>query len=412
MRIAQINAIGGGGSTGRTSVELAAYLAAHGHDSRIFYSEGTGAAPYAVRYMTDAERRAHALLSRATGLQGYFSRGATRRLIRMLEEYRPDVVHLRNLHGNNICLPMLFGWLAKQKLPVVLTLHDCWAFTGKCTHPVRFDCDKFRGMHCAHCPALKDECPSWLFDHSKKMQRDRQRWFSALSDYRVVGVSAWAAAEARASGVFDAARVTSVYNWIDASVFRPEAAADKGLREKLGLADRFVVLAAATSWARWKRRDKGLAEVLHLAANLPDDCAVVLIGEVAPGEALPGNLLHIPQITDPARLAAYYAMADVYVNPSIAETFGKTTAEAMCCGTPAVVYALTASPELVEGGVGIAVPHAEGAEGILRAVLQIRREGKAAYRDVCVQSARARFSLAGNADAYVRLYEALLKKGE
>ncbi len=45
----------------------------------------------------------------------------------------------------------------------------------------------------------------------------------------------------------------------------------------------------------------------------------------------------------------------MFFNASAEETFGLTTVEALASGTPVVVYRATASPELVNDEVGLAV---------------------------------------------------------
>ena len=125
MKIAQINAVCGIASTGRTSVELAQGLEAKGHSSHVFYSYGKNTYPHATRIGNTLNRKLHAVFSRLTGLQGYFSTLPTLRLIQQLKRYQPDVVHLRNLHSNYIHLGKLLKYLAKSDTPTVITLHDC-----------------------------------------------------------------------------------------------------------------------------------------------------------------------------------------------------------------------------------------------------------------------------------------------
>jgi glycosyltransferase involved in cell wall biosynthesis len=52
---------------------------------------------------------------------------------------------------------------------------------------------------------------------------------------------------------------------------------------------------------------------------------------------------------DQEELIRLYTAADVFYNPSIEETFGLVTAEALACGTPAVVMNSTACPEPLQG---------------------------------------------------------------
>ena len=61
-------------------------------------------------------------------------------------------------------------------------------------------------------------------------------------------------------------------------------------------------------------------------------------------------------------LARAYASADIFFNPSITETFGNVTLEAMACGLPSICAAAAGSKSLVEDGVTgfLATPNATG----------------------------------------------------
>ena len=82
-------------------------------------------------------------------------------------------------------------------------------------------------------------------------------------------------------------------------------------------------------------------------------------------------------------------MADVFLNPSVQETFGKTTAEAMSCGTPVIVYNTTACTELVGQGCGKVVGNMEIPE-YLSAVQE--HLGKPKKSSVCRQFAENNFA--------------------
>ena len=60
-------------------------------------------------------------------------------------------------------------------------------------------------------------------------------------------------------------------------------------------------------------------------------------------------------VTDPKELASLLASADVVIAPGPVETFGLAALEALACGTPVVVSAESALPEVV-GAAGVAVP--------------------------------------------------------
>jgi len=80
------------------------------------------------------ERNIHIKLGYFTGMNGEFSRLGTMKFLKQLDAIKPDVIHLHNLHNCYINLRMLFDYVKKKDITVVWTLHDCWAFTGQCTH--------------------------------------------------------------------------------------------------------------------------------------------------------------------------------------------------------------------------------------------------------------------------------------
>jgi len=68
-------------------------------------------------------------------------------------------------------------------------------------------------------------------------------------------------------------------------------------------------------------------------------------------------------------LVQAYSEADIFLNPSVEETFGMTAMEARCCGTEAIVYQDTACEEIVNQFGGIAVP--KGARYLYQAVKKL-----------------------------------------
>ena len=178
----------------------------------------------------------------------------------------------------------------------------------------------------------------------------------------------------------------------------------EALRQKYGIRRPFVVLMVAN----WISEKKGYGDIVRLADSLDGQCQVVLVGQNEFHLPIPENILYIPYTESVDELARLYSLADVCVNPSQYETFGKVTAEALCCGTPAVVYNNTASPELIGEGCGYVVEETEGAEGLRQAVERVRARGKAFYTERCLAFARERFSREKGVRAYTALYESCL----
>lgn len=396
MKIVQINAVYAYSSTGRTTREMHEFLMREGHESYVFCSEKTEDAPNVSLIGTLFDHKLHGLLSRMTDRQGFFSKGATKKLIGSLNVILPDVVILRNLHGNYINVPMLLEWLGKNNIPTIIILHDCWFFTGHCCYYVEDNCDKWKSL-CMSCPAKHKFNKSYFVDNSTSNFKIKQRLFSELGKLAVVGVSDWVTNEARQSPIFQkTAIVKRIYNWLNLNLFKPKDASL--LRAELGLkTEDFVIIGVSQIWSDYK----GLGRFIKLAEDRLS-YKIYLVGRIPENTILPSNLISLGEINNPERLALLYNMADVFVNFSIQETFGKVSAEAVACGTPIVTNTITANPELCGEGCGKIVDISNW-DDVLNAIDAISSEGKATYSKNCVQFAQDNFEKSGRLNDYFQL---------
>lgn len=401
MKVLQINAVNKVGSTGRTMQEMSEFLYKNGHACISAFSKGMSVNPkneFVIGNPKDV--KFHGLLSRISGKQGYFSRTETKKLLTYMDSYKPDVVVLRNLHANYINLSMLLSYLAKHNIPTVAVLHDCWFYTGKCCHYTVDSCYKWQES-CGKCPSLKKYNKSWFFDKTSQMLADKKRLFGAIPRLAVVGVSDWLTNEAKKAPVFEKAKeITRIYNWIDLNTF---CQAESNIREELGLQKQKVILFVASGW----NNEKGLQTILNLAAKLNDNEKIVLVGNLCGSVEFPQNIVHIKATNSVSELVKYYLMADVFVQPSLEETFGKVTAEALACGTPAVCFNSTANPELVGNGCGAVVP-VGSIDAMLAAIRKIIDDGKAVYSEVCRNFAKENFDKDKNLKQYIELFERII----
>ena len=363
MKVVQINAVCEYGSTGRIVSEFSEYLSKEHIDNVIFYGNGFTENKNAYYIGSKFDHKLHAFFSRVSGMQGYFSRRATKKLVAKLKQYCPDIVHLHNLHGNFIHFPTLFHYLSKNPITTVVTLHDCFFYTGKCVHYTMVNCNRWQEK-CGDCPQLSSGNASWFFDRTKKMLCDKKNWFSQISKLGVIGVSDWVTDEAKKSILSVASKFTTIYNWIDLDVFHPHAT---DIRTRLGIENKFIILGVAISWDE----TKGIQDYNRLAELLDDRFQIVLVGHC--GVELNSKILHIERTSDIQMMSDLYAMADVFFNPSRRETFGKVTAEALACGTPAIVYNTTACPELVGDGCGYIEKNGD-VDAVYQDILEMQKE--------------------------------------
>lgn len=343
----------------------------------------------------------HGLFSRLSGKQGYFSKGNTKKLLAYIEKIQPDVVHLHNLHANYIHLPMLLTYLAQKDIPTVVTLYDCWFFTGKCMHYTTQGCYKWETL-CQNCPQIHEGNDSWFFDRTEEVHKDRIRLFQSIPRLAIVGISDWITNECRRSPIAANAKLTKrIYLWIDLEKFHPVNGTKK--RAELGLTDKFVILGVAEQWGN----AKGLDKFLDLASKISPEKQIVLVGNPAPDVTLPKNVLCVGRTNSQEELAEYYSAADVFVTFSYQETFGKVSAEALACGTPVICYNSTACPELVGENCGVVVETDEK-DGVFRAVNTVQKNGKAQYTDACAAFARENFGRDKLTREYLSVYQQIL----
>lgn len=399
MKVLQINAVHKIGSTGRLCTEISDYLNDSGQEGYMAYASGP---TYSNGYKigTKFDRKVHGFLSRIFGLQAYFSYISTKKLLHYIKTIKPEVVHLHNLHSNYIHLKSLLNYLAKNNIPTVVTLHDCWFYTGKCTHYTIDDCYKWQ-TGCGSCPRLKKDNPSFFLDRTKKMYNDKKEWFGNIPRLAVIGVSDWITGEAKKSLLSTANIMKRIYNWIDLETFKPVPT--QTLRKQLKLEGKFIVLGVASGWSD----QKGLSSFVELANLISSGMIIILIGKMNHIDNLPQSIIHIKETHDASELADYYSLADVFLNLSLEESFGKVTAEALACGTPVVAVDSTANSELIGEGCGYLLDSTETFI-LMDAIEKVKINTKHSYSKQCVEYARNNFNKYDRLNDHMNLYRQLV----
>ena len=112
MKVLMINSVCGTGSTGRICTDIAKLLLAAGHECKIVYGRGSakGDFPNSIRVGTDFSVKINALCSRLLDNEGFNAQASTKELVKIIKEYDPDLIHLHNLHGYFLNIPILFSY--------------------------------------------------------------------------------------------------------------------------------------------------------------------------------------------------------------------------------------------------------------------------------------------------------------
>ena len=344
MRVVQINATSNRGGTGRVCSGISELLTEEGIENYIFYVSGNSF-PNGINYASELELKLEALKSRIFGNYGFNSRLITKRQIKKIDEIKPDVVHLHNLHGHNVNLKMLFDYFKKNpQIKLFWTFHDCWSFTGYCPYFEMSKCDKWK-TECNNCPQSKRY--SWFFDKSKRLFNEKRELFSSLN-LTIVTPSKWLQGLVKQSFLKDY-EVKVINNGIDIDKFKPT---ESDFRKKYNLENKKIVLGVADGWAK----RKGIDIFIELSKILPEDYQIVLVGMKSNSDiVLPDNIISIGRTEDTGELAKIYTAADAFVNPTSDDTYPTVNMEAVACGTPVVTSRIGGSPETIDEKTGIVV---------------------------------------------------------
>lgn len=347
MKLLEINVCSGCKSTGRIASDIAGlFVQQNGNEAVIAY--GRGYVDRGIKTYKICDKnvvRLDALKSRVFDNAGFNSKSATVRFIEWVKEYDPDIIHLHNIHGYYINVEILFRYLKTCGKKVIWTLHDCWPFTGHCAYFDYVGCERWRDG-CHDCPQKKEYPASVVLDRSRKNYEQKKALFTGVPNMTLVAVSEWLAGLA-AQSFLGGYPIVTIQNGIDHSVFKPT---ESDILEQYGLSGKRVVLGVASVWSP----RKGLHHFLKLSEMLSDEYRIVLIGlSESQISALPPNILGIRATNSIEELARWYTAAYVFVNPSVEETFGLVTVEAMACGTPVIVFNRTAVPEVVNEECGV-----------------------------------------------------------
>ena len=400
MKILQINAVYGHGSTGIIVRDLEYLCEKEGIQCYVASRDNNVRnAKKGYHIGNKFDYKLHALLCRIAGRQAYFSKYATRKLLKYIKSISPDIVHLHVLHGNYIHLNLLLQYFATNNIITVVTLHDCWYYTGGCFHYTNVKCHKWKDS-CGHCVKQKQDTPAYLYDASSLILQNRIKYFKAIADLTFVGCSKWITSEISKSRLGTHGDFIQIYNGFDLKIFRPRVS---NLKEQLGLENKFVILAPATKWLQSVNK----LELDYFSKHLPNDCILLLFGCNSSNIINHSNVKTYGFTNDREELARLYSMADVLANCSREDTLSSLNLEAQACGTPVVTYDSTGSKETVDGISGFSVETGNYKE-LYNKVMEVYTKGKIFFTEGCRSFVEKGFDKENNYKKYIALYRQLL----
>lgn len=402
MKVLQINSVCGIGSTGRIATDIHQILKSKGHESYIAYGRSEAInCEDTLRIGNRIDLYAHVASTRFFDKHGFGSKKSTRAFIQKIEKLNPDVIHLHNIHGYYLNVEILFDYLKKKNKPVVWTLHDCWSFTGHCTHFDYIECERWRDG-CYACPQKKKYPMSNFSDNSKNNFNEKNSIFNGIKNLVLVAPSEWLANLVEKSFLKDY-QLEVINNGIDLKAFKP---IESDFRKEYNILNKFIILGVASVW----NRRKGLNFFIELAKKLNDDEVIALVGlSEKQKRELPKNIIGFTRTNNIQELAEIYSVADVFVNPTLEDNFPTTNLEAIACGTPVITFETGGSVESIDEKTGVIVR-----KGELKELAQIINSMKSKtlvfeVKDL-LKNAKVNYDKEKKTHEYLMLYEQIFNK--
>lgn len=223
--------------------------------------------------------------------------------------------------------------LAALRKPILWFMHDMWLFTGGCH--VGGECVRYESG-CGNCPLVSRSGDK---DISRINFQEKERLMREIRAV-VAGPSQWIVDCAGRSGIVAGRKLVCLPNMLDTEVFYPMEDKPR-LLSKYGIGEGRKAILFGAADTGTENRAKGFSYLQHALAELPrEQYQLVVFGNAGSDMKLPQgfDVTLLGFITDERKLAEIYNCADVFVTPSLQESFGYTACEAMACGTPVVAF--------------------------------------------------------------------------
>lgn len=232
--------------------------------------------------------------------------------------------------------------ILKLGKPTYIFLHDMWYLTGGCHHSL--GCKGFEN-DCKRCPLIGD---SRLSRVSKRMLKQKSK-LSKFKNLTMISPSHWMDKQVEVSSIFKNSKHVVIPNILPSEIFKPID--QYKAREILNLPqDKKLIMFMAVGgtdnpYKGWQELKDALCQ---LNLDLTPELMVIGNNVSKKDQEMIGLKIHsFGKIQDEISLPLLYSAADLFVTPSLAESFSQVSAEAQSCGCPVVGFKIGGIPDVI-----------------------------------------------------------------
>ncbi len=326
MKILQINSVYDFGSTGKLVKLIHNELLNKNFDSYVIYGRNKNIVDDKIFFIgSKINFFIDVIKSLIFDTHGFNSVNMTRKMIKKIENIKPDIIHLHNLHGFYLNIEMLLNHLKENNYKVIHTLHDCFMFTGFCSYYDFNNCKSHLNGGVCNC---KNIYPYRLFNlNSVKNYNLKNNLYKNLN-VDIVVPSEWLANEIR-NTFLNVKKTVVINNGID--VYDIEENESE------------FILAVSNVW----NKRKGFDDVISLALKMPDKKFIMVGLTDREIKKLPSNIHGIKRVNYD-ELKKIYQSSKIFLNFTYEDNFPTVNLEALMAGCYIIGYKTGGSVESIK----------------------------------------------------------------
>ncbi len=272
-------------------------------------------------------------LTYISGMVGSFHKSSTKKLIKELKSFKPDIIHIHNIHGNYLNFKMFGNFLQSFEGKIIFTMHDEFFLSGRCA---LIECDKWKNG--CHSCKFKNKYPHVLIDKSKRLQKSKNEFIKRLKNPVFVFPSKWLFKlfESR----FPNAQKVVINNGIKN---------EQTILTEKGANDTIKLLCVANPWSI----DKGSMFINELYEKLPSKYKITVVGSDKKTCRLFNKGIKLVGVLNKELLKEQYLSSDIFVNPTLKDNFPTVLLESLSYGLPVVTFDTGGCSEIIDESCGV-----------------------------------------------------------
>ena len=320
----------------------------------------------------------------------------TNNLIKYIIKFKPDIIHVHNLHGYYINLNKILLFFEKYQTKYLFTLHDEFLYTGKCCYT--YNCDKWK-TYCFECPSLKDY-PKTLKDNTYNNYIFKIDVLNRLKNITIITPSKWLYKRLLNSNLNNI-QSNIIYNGINTNLFYPR---DKNyVLNKFNIENKKIILSIANGLFDGRKGGEFVLDLATKFASLNNIIFIIISNDSSKIANKYSNIITIDYIADQNILSFYYSAADVFLITSKSDNLPTVCLESLACGTPVVGFNTGGIAEIVYDDIGELVPY--GNTILLKNAIFNILNKPINYQFICRDFILKNFMNQQMVDSYLKIYQ-------